>query len=116
MVDPLRPTIPELYFSTAGNFPLTETKLVPFTTFNVCATDYPYGWTLRCETTTPTSVVFRVMGKIYKKEFFPPYYLTGNWKENNGVKSFDMGSMTRVRIACRVRTRKPVWIDIVKSC
>lgn len=115
-VDPIRPTIPVLYLSAAGPLPVTETRLTSFTTVKVCPANFPNGWTIRCDTVSQTSVIFRVKTKIYKKEFFPPYYIEGNWKEGESIPAYDMGSDVRQRIACRVRTRKPVWVDFVKEC
>lgn len=124
-VERVRPTIPKFYLSEAGTKPVKETNLTSFKTVKVCPEHYPNGFTFRCDTVTgPTFpvVVFRVMSKVYMKERSSPYYIAGDTPmkvrpfpyESFGPKNKIMG--TRLRLTCRVRTRKPVWIDVVTDC
>lgn len=117
---PTRPTIPVLYLSSAGKLPLTESRLASFSEVRVCADDFPTGWTVRCDVVSKPSVVFRVMGQIYKKEYRAPYYLSGNWRDRVGDFSVEgaefLAKSKRLRISCRVRTRKAVWVDFVVGC
>lgn len=122
-VDPIvpsRPTMPVLYLSTAGQFPLTEARLKPFTDVKICPDDFPSGWTVRCDVLSRESVIFQVMGEVYKKEYRPPYYLSGNWRNQVGdftKEGHDFISKShRLRIACRVQTRMPVWVDFNIGC
>lgn len=115
-----RPTVPVLYLSTAGKRPLIETRLMSFTEVKLCPDEYPTGWTIRCDVISKPPVIFRVMGQIYSKEYRVPYYLSGNWRDQVG-DFVDEGAeflakSNRLRIACRVRTRKAVWVDIVVGC
>lgn len=114
-MDPVRPTIPTVYLSTAGAAPHLEVILASFTEVPICPAHYPKGFTIRCEVTGAKTVSWSVMGKPYKKEFYAPYFLAGNVREN--VKPFNnLQNKDRIRVACRVATRKPVWIDLIKSC
>lgn len=113
-------TIPKLYLSTAGLAPYNESAIIPFTQLNICPTNFPNGFSIRCDVAFPTAfrrktVFWRVNGQLSKKEYHSPYYLAGDWR--NGVGSFKgLESASRVRVTCRVLTRKPVWIDLVKFC
>lgn len=113
--EPLRPTIPKLFLSTAGSPPFTENSLTPFRSYDICPDDYETGFSIRCEVENAKTVFWRVNGVLFKKEYFAPYYLSGNWKDRigayKGLEVFD-----RIRVACRVPTRKPVWVDIIKKC
>ena len=122
-----RPTIPSWYFTTAGNVSTAvESAVTGYRRFEYCGTDYPSGVSFRCATTTgddfPT-VVFRVSGKLYRKEYFAPYYLAGNTKRGlirpfvyNSFRQRGSPQGPRVRITCRVRTRAPVWVDVYDTC
>lgn len=111
-----RPTIPTLFLSKPGDKPVREVALVSFTEVQVCLSDYPNGFSIRCEVTTSPgfrTVVFRVNTQIRKKQYFAPYYLAGDTAIK--VRPFYFGAnRDRLRIACRVRTRKPVWVDLIK--
>lgn len=123
----IRPSTPDWYLTTAGN--ITSAEEFPVTSyrrFEYCSTDYPTGISFRCATETgpdfPT-VVFRVSGKLYRKEFFAPYYLAENTRRGI-IKPFVYGKFRqrgsalgpRVRLTCRVRTRAPVWVDVFDTC
>lgn len=123
----VRPTIPTLYLTTAGPVAtVTETMMTSFTNVTICPADYPAGFSVRCETTTgpdfPT-VRFIVSGGTYKKEFKAPYYLAGNTR-NGTIVPFPFSSFgpadkirgTRLRVICKVRTRKGVFVDLVDMC
>lgn len=124
----VRPTIPRWYFTSAGwRRSRPEVLLRSFRRFEFCGTDYREGYSFRCETTTgpdfPT-VLFRVASTEYRKEYFPPYYIAGNTKAGL-VRPFPYNATyvrkgakdgPRIRITCRVRTRRPVWIDIYDRC
>lgn len=111
-----RPTIPELYLSGAGPLPVSETKMSSFSVVDVCPANFGAGWTVRCATTSSSSVIFRVKGALFKKEFFAPYYLNGNWGTGSSIRPYEIGQDTMQRISCKVRTRKPVWVDIRIKC
>lgn len=115
-----RPTIPVLFLSTAGERPLLETRLTSFSEVRVCADDFPTGWTVRCDVISIPSVLFRVNGEDYKKEYFSPYYISGNWRDRVGDFSVEgadiIASSSRLRITCKVRTRLPVWVDFLIGC
>lgn len=115
---PMRPSIPKLYLSTAGRPPFTELMITPFRRLNVCPSEYKSGFSIRCEVANAGTVFWRVRGQLYKKEYFAPYYLSGNWRTQVGpFKGLDnLPRGARLRVACRVLTRKPVWVDLIKSC
>lgn len=120
----VKPTIPRMFLTSAGMKPTTEMLLMSFTTVTVCPDDYPEGFSFRCDVTTGPDfpvVVFRVAGKVYQKERVAPYYLQGDTPIK--VRPFLYQDVTggmlsggRIRIACRVRMRLPVWIDLVTQC
>lgn len=116
----VRPTIPKLFFSEAGLKPVEETELKSFSNITICPQDFPIGFTIRCDTITGPDykrVDFRINGDMYMKEVIPPYYLQGDTKRR--VKSFKFNlfeEKRRMRVACRVRTRRAVWIDIFREC
>lgn len=121
----IRPTIPKWYMTSAGlNSSAVEVPVTAYRRFEFCGTDYPQGYSFRCETTTgpdfPT-VTFRVNAVVYRKEYFAPYYISGNTLAGI-IRPFPYGDFKqrtanpRIRIACRVRTRAPVWVDIFDTC
>lgn len=126
----VRPTIPKFYIAPAGSITdsqAAEVLLPSFQNTTLCPeTDYPSGFSLRCDTETGPdfkTVVFRVAGQVYSKEFFPPYYIAENTRADV-VRPFpieDFGPAqkirgVRLRVVCRVRTRMPVWIDLITMC
>lgn len=123
----VRPSIPKLFLTEAGRVPVAEVKLDSFKPVTICPRrDYPNGFSFRCETTTGPdfgTVVFRVSGAVFHKEYSAPYYISENTREGL-VRPFpydnfsvdDKINRTRLRIACRVRTRRPVWIDLITQC
>lgn len=115
---PTRPSIPKLYLSTAGMPPFTEIMITPFRRLNVCPSEYSSGFSIRCEVANAGTVFWKVRGQLHKKEYFAPYYLSGNWRTQVGpYKGLDnMPRGARLRVACNVATRKPVWVDLIKSC
>lgn len=120
MMENIRPTTPKIYLVTAGEKPAEEELLMSFMTVKACPGDYKEGFSFRCDTNTgPTFpvVVFRTNSAIFKKERKAPYYIAGDTPEK--VRPFpyeQFQDVDRIRIACRVRTRKPVWIDLEVEC
>lgn len=113
--DPMRPTIPVLYLSGAGKLPQPETRLTSFSEVGICPDDYAAGWTVRCETSMASYVIFRVNGVESKRQNSPPFYLAGDY--NGRASPFKLyEDVKRARIACLVSTRKPVWVDFIVTC
>lgn len=116
----VRPTIPKLFLSDAGLKPVQEESLKSFSNITVCPTDYPKGFTIRCDTTTGPDykrVEFRINRAMYMTEVIPPYYVQGDTKRRVKAFKFDLfEERKRIRVSCRVRTRRPVWIDIFRGC
>lgn len=114
----VRPTVPKLYLTEAGNFPAEESLIPSFTSTTICPDDYKNGFSFRCETKTGPNfplVVFRVNGKVYQKQRKAPYYLQGDTPKF--VRKFLYEDFRKkIRITCRVRTRKAVWVDILVKC
>lgn len=112
---PMRPTIPKLYLSSAGSAPFAEMMLQSFQDVNICTQDYPSGYTIRCAVQNTEQVDFYVANKHFKLEMYPPFYLNGNIGDTvyrfNGLQN-----VTRLRIGCRVATRRAVWVNLVKTC
>lgn len=118
--DPMgRPTVPKLYLHASGMAPYSpaEMMLPSFKAAYVCPSlDYPTGYNIRCEVRNwNKKVSFRVNGKPYRTESVKPYFLAGDL--NGKVWRFKFPSgVTKVRVACLVDTRKPVWIDLYEKC
>lgn len=121
-VDPIPDsvTIPKLYLSNAGPAPYSEMEITPFTQLDICPANYPKGFSIRCHVAFPQSsrrktVFWRINDQLFKKEYYSPYYLAGDWRD--GVGAFKgLESASRVRVTCRVLSRTPVWVDLVKLC
>lgn len=69
------------------------------------------------------TVIFLVSGEIFRKEFKTPYYINENTREGlvrpfpySNFTAADKIMGTRLRVVCKVRTRKPVWVDLVTDC
>lgn len=110
-----RPTIPRLYLASAGMPPRVESMITPFQELSVCPSTFPAGFSVRCEVQNALTVEFYVNQTSFRKEFYAPYFLNGN--VGDMVYRFEaLTNRPRVRIGCRVATRRPVWVDLVKSC
>lgn len=116
----VRPTIPKLFLSNAGLKPVKEEALLSFSNITICTDDYPQGFTIRCDTITGPDykrVEFRTSGKMYMKEVISPYYLQGDTMRRVQAFKFDLfEEKKRLRVSCRVRTRRAVWVDIFRGC
>ena len=121
-----RPSIPKIYVASAGPVNTsTETMLPSFRKSRVCPKNYPDGFSLRCQTVTGSdfpTVVFRVASQVFHKEHRPPYYINENTRQGL-IRPFPYQNYSRIiqnrgslRITCRVRTRKPVWVDVIPEC
>jgi len=123
-IDPIpRPaTSVRLYLSTAGSAPHVEVPLISYQQTRICPSDYKSGFTLRCEVpasrSSPKAVLWRVRGVSFRKEYFTPYFLAGNWKDRVG--SFDgldeVAKGGKFRVGCQVKGRRNVWVELVKTC
>lgn len=116
MVDPMaRPSIPMLYLSSAGKGMHKEMMITPFKQITICSKDYPTGFSIRCAVMNTQHVDFYVNYKLYRTEMYKPYFLSGNLMGD--VHPFTgLDTKDKVRVGCRVATRKPVWVDLIKSC
>lgn len=113
--DPIRPGIPKLFLTTAGTPPYDETEIQSYTEYAVCPDDYPTGFSIRCEVSNAGTVFWRTNGNIFDQQYVEPYLLAGN-SENYINPYAGLESVSRVRVACQVLTRQPVWVDLVRSC
>lgn len=123
LADPInkKPKTPfqhELYLVTAGSAPQTETPIASSSTLEICPSDYPTGFSIRCIAGNTRAVYWRVDGKPFKREYHAPYYLSGNWRDRvrpyKGLEDMDKGSS--MRVSCRVMRGQNVWVNLVKSC
>lgn len=117
--DPMPPTTKlQLFLSEAGKLPLSENPITPFKQHPICPTDYPSGFTVRCEVSNAEKVLWRVRGQLFKTEYHAPYYLNGNWRDRvtafSGIDALKKGQ--RVRIACLVPSQPIAWVYLIKSC
>ena len=123
-VDPMPTPTPavRLYLSTAGSAPQVEFPLTSYERTHICPSKYKSGFTLRCDVSLLTRgagvVLWRVRGVSFREEYFAPYFLAGNWKDRVG--SFDgmdeVAKGGKFRVACQVKGKRNVWVELVKSC
>lgn len=115
---PSSPSQHELYLVIAGRAPHTETPIPPSSTLEICPSDYPTGFSIRCMAGKTRVVYWRVDGKPFKREYQPPYYLSGNWRDRvrpyNRLDGMTKGSS--MRVSCRKMKGQNVWVNLVKSC
>lgn len=115
---PSPPSQHELYFVIAGRPPHHETPIASSSTLEICPRDYPNGFSIRCMVAKTRVVYWRVDGKPFKREYHAPYYLGGNWRQR--VRPYkgldDMAKGSSMRVSCRVRRGRNVWVNLVKSC
>lgn len=116
IVDPMtRPSIPVLYLTSAGKGMHKEMMITPFKPMTICPKDHPTGFSIRCGVSNAKQVDFYVNYKLYRSELYKPYFLAGNLMGH--VHPFTgLDTKDKVRVGCRVATRKPVWVDLIKSC
>lgn len=117
-VDPFTPTID---ITQAGDQPVaTIATNVAGTVVKICPSSYPAGYSVRCNIDTTTSVIWRIDGTLFKKEYFAPYYIAGNWDKKDGsisrVRPFmELGDKS-ILVSCTSLGKNVASVTLMKSC
>lgn len=115
-----RPSIPTIDIVEAGPKPVSQNykRLRSFRFIEICPGDYTNGYSIRCNVQNNNkSVIFFVEYSEFNRQYKEPYFLAGDNKKR--VRPFEMSKhfgRKDVRIACRVRTRRPVWVHLIEKC
>lgn len=117
-VDPFTPT---LDVTTAGDNPVTVIKAnAAGQVVKICPTSYLTGYSVRCNIETTSSVVWKIDGKLYKKEYFAPFFVAGNWDKQGSstsrVRPFTLLGDKSIIISCKSRGQNEVSVTLMKSC
>lgn len=107
--------------TTAGDNPVITIKSnVAGQVVKICPSSYPTGYSVRCNIETTTSVTWKIDGKLYKKEYFAPFFVAGNWDEQGSttsrVKPFTVLGDKSIIISCKSLGKSEVSFTLMKSC
>lgn len=117
-VDPFTPT---LDVTTAGDNPVTVIKEnAAGQVVKICPASYPTGYSVRCNIETTTSVIWKIDGKLFKKEYFAPFFVAGNWDKKGSsisrVRPFTLLEDKSLIISCKSLGKNEVSVTLMKSC
>lgn len=114
---PSEPNKPKLYLVSAGRAPyaIAPLPLDSHMRYPICPGHFPQGFSIRCKANTRHSVIFRVDGHEFRREYRRPFLLNGD--KHGRVFEFTGLRVDRpVRVACHAGAGKEVWVDLFYDC
>lgn len=118
---PVDPFTPTLDITVAGDNPVALIQAnVAGQVIRICPASYPAGYSVRCNIDTTSSVIWKIDGKLFKKEYFAPYYVAGNWDKKGSsisrVRPFTLLADKSIIVSCKSLGKNEVSVTLMKSC
>lgn len=118
---PVDPFTPTLDVTTAGDNPVTVIKEnAAGQVVKICPDNYPSGYSVRCNIETTKTVIWKIDGKLFKKEYFAPFFVAGNWDKKGSsisrVRPFTLLEDKSIIVSCKSIGMNEASVTLMKSC